>query len=855
MQSGLPSLCITLNGTTLDYINSHSKDDKYSGNSLLLTDENGDISLVQEGTVQIKGRGNTTWDSATKRGYQIKFDKKQKVLGMAKAKKWILLASAFDDSMARNMTAFYSAAAMDMEYVTEYRYVDLWVDGDYQGTYMLGEKAEIGDNRLNLTDPLGILVERDGFFYAQEDAWFKDKYIGWVFAAKECVDEDTPGNLQKALDAFEANFDRFWQYVSSTPAASITYESLSRYIDVESFAKWYLVNEFDSNVESSSTSCYFYMDGPSDVIHMGPVWDFDSCMGNKKSYSAVDLMFFKTNNVMFRKLLQIPAFSNYLAGLLVRVDDAFAGQAAFVRETAEKISASADMNYLRWNYLGKDNQKSDLNPFAPTFSGAIDYLSNWLTQRYSFFSTKAEVTASLENNAVVVRINDGSKLSGVRAAAWTEDRGQDDLAWKNAGRNADGTFTLSYPVQSFASMGRVIIHVYSNRGYAGAATVEIPLPQITYSLSEDGKTITIAADGSGIFNTLHTAVWSSKNGQNDLVWYTLKKDADGNYTATVNLRNHGKSDTYYFHTYGIVGSREMFVSAKTENVVMDIPAPAITLEKNKSGTRLSVTLKNASDEKNVRFAVWGAENGQNDLKWYNATLQADGTWTYTVNLNSHRENGKLYVDCWAASGYLTGSTEELSFPETPEDKPVLTVTPAEDGTAILCSLTGAYRFDRVRFPAWTTAGGQDDLVWYEASSDGEGNWTYTIRTARHGGGEEYIVHCYGITDGVQKAVGGKTVNVPAPAVVKPSVTAAWSGNRILVSALNPSGYTNVRFAVWTSDYGQDDIRWYTAVKQADGSWTYSVNPSAHTPGTVLNFHAYGYLNGKDTFIAAIAMTK
>ncbi|MBR3276068.1 MAG: CotH kinase family protein [Eubacterium sp.] len=256
MQSELPSLYISLNGTTLSHINSNGKDEKYNGNSLILTDESGSINLEQDGTVQIKGRGNTTWDSAAKKGYQLKFDKKQKVLGMAKAKKWVLLANSFDDSMARNMTAFHAASSLDMEYVTEYRYVDLWVDGDYQGTYILGEKSEINENRLNLTDPTGVLMELDNFFYGQEDYWFLDAYLNYKFAVKECVDEDNPNSVLSGMDQFRDKLDRFWNYITNTDTSVITLESLGAYIDVESFARWYLVNEFASNVEAASTSCF-----------------------------------------------------------------------------------------------------------------------------------------------------------------------------------------------------------------------------------------------------------------------------------------------------------------------------------------------------------------------------------------------------------------------------------------------------------------------------------------------------------------------------------------------------------------------------------------------------------------------
>ena len=136
-QSSLPSLRLTLNGTTLEQVH-RDKNVKYPGNDLVVTD--GDD--VFTGTVEFKGRGNSTWREYAKKPYQIKFSKKTSVLGMPAAKKWILLANASDDSMIRTRLVYDAAEQMGFPYVTEYKYVDLWVDGEYLGVYLIGEKAE-----------------------------------------------------------------------------------------------------------------------------------------------------------------------------------------------------------------------------------------------------------------------------------------------------------------------------------------------------------------------------------------------------------------------------------------------------------------------------------------------------------------------------------------------------------------------------------------------------------------------------------------------------------------------------------------------------------------------------------------
>ena len=164
-QSSLPSLYIDLKNTTLDTIKA-DKNIKYPGNTVILDDSSGTSSFTN---VEIKGRGNTSWTSYDKKGYQIKFDKKTSLFGMGKAKKWVLLANSSDDSLLKNYIAFSLAQNLNSQYSIHCQYVDLWIGGEYQGNYLVTEKAEINSSRVNLQDEYGILAEWDDAFYKQED--------------------------------------------------------------------------------------------------------------------------------------------------------------------------------------------------------------------------------------------------------------------------------------------------------------------------------------------------------------------------------------------------------------------------------------------------------------------------------------------------------------------------------------------------------------------------------------------------------------------------------------------------------------------------------------------------------------
>ena len=272
MQSMLPSMQIELNGVTLDEVH-QDKDVKYDGTRVTVTDIANSKNNLYVEDATFKGRGNSSWACYEKKGYQLKFDKKTSVLGMAKAKKWVLLANASDDSMMRNQLAFHLADQLGMPYVPDSAYVDLWINGDYRGTYLVCEKVEIGSSRVDLKDPKGVLMEQDEAFYADEDIWIQNDGTGRHFVLKESVTEDDQSVIQEAVQEFDDALNEFMNYLSVTPDGDITLDALSQYINVDSFLQYYLVNEYILNRESVATSFYWYKDGDSDVLHLGPVWD------------------------------------------------------------------------------------------------------------------------------------------------------------------------------------------------------------------------------------------------------------------------------------------------------------------------------------------------------------------------------------------------------------------------------------------------------------------------------------------------------------------------------------------------------------------------------------------------------
>ena len=495
---------------------------------------------VFTGTVEFKGRGNSTWREYAKKPYQIKFSKKTSVLGMPAAKKWILLANASDDSMIRTRLVYDAAEQMGFPYVTEYKYVDLWVDGEYLGVYLIGEKAEIGKNRLNLQDPAGAMFERDNGFATDEDHYFFEGRLNSYFALKEIVEEDD-AHIAQAMSNFQTAMTRFTTALTSEGWENLSLDQLNAMIDVDSLARYYLMNEYVLNGESFFTSFFWYQDGASDVLHVGPLWDFDTCMGNKQEkvtdYNACD------TSVLMKKMLNIPAFYQRVQELYARYEPVLTGMAGQIDGRKAEIGVSADLNYLRWNTLGTANPKPGGMPFAPTYDEALDRVRTWLNGRAGAFTpaVRPQQLGYYFNTArtVMYLTYSAPQQTALRFAVWGEQDGQNDLHWYQA-KKQNGRWVAEVPLINHQETGTYMVHIYNQNGLPqglldhGTVVVDNLVqpekPALKAALSADGRYLNLTLTGGSDLAKVWFPTWSQKNGQDDLQWYEARKQADGSWT-------------------------------------------------------------------------------------------------------------------------------------------------------------------------------------------------------------------------------------------------------------------------------------------------------------------------------------
>ena len=856
-QSSLPSLRLTLNGTTLDQIH-QDKDVKYPGDDVLT------------GTVEIKGRGNSTWREYAKKPYQIKFSRKTSVLGMPAAKKWILLANASDDSMIRTRLVYDAAEQMDFPFVTEYQYVDLWIDGQYLGVYLLGEKAEIGKGRLNLQDPAGAMFELDNGFATDEDHYFFEGRLNSWFALKEIVEEDDE-HIQQAMTNFQTAMTRLTTALTSQGWENLSLSQLNEMIDVDSLARYYLMNEYVLNGESFFTSFFWYQDGASDVLHVGPLWDFDTCMGNKNEkvtdYNA------SSTSVLMKKMLNIPAFYQRVQELYARYKPVLTGMAGQVDGLRDEIGVSADLNYLRWNTLGAANPKPGGTPFAPTYDEALSRVRTWLTGRANAF-TPAVRPQQLgyyfnASRTVMYLTYSAPSQTSLRFAVWGEQDGQNDLHWYQA-KQQNGRWVAEVPLINHQETGTYMVHVYNQNGLPqglldhGTVVVDNLVqpekPALKAALSADGRYLNLTLTGGSGLTQVWFPTWSEKNGQDDLQWYEAKKQADGSWTYSVALSRHNTTGTYIIHAYG---NNKKNLVAHTTAHVEKIPGPEMKAALSADGRYLDVTLTGRGDLTQVWFPTWSQVNGQDDLRWHEAARQTDGSWTCRIALSDHSGTGVYFIHAYGNNkknlvAHTTVTVPQASQPSQPSQpeqpsQPVrsgMQAVLSADGRYLDVTLAGRSDLTKVWFPTWSAVNGQDDLRWYEATKQPDGSWTCRVPLANHKSAGGFFLHAYG--NNKKNLVAHTTASVSQ--VVSPQVwTRLHDGGRYMtVTLTGRSDLTKVWFPAWSAANGQDDLQWYQAVRQSNGDWTYTVNLSQHRDKGTYFIHVYG--NTRQNLVAHTTVT-
>ena len=212
------------------------------------------------------------WINVPLKPYRIKLDEKHKLLGLDKAKSWVLLANYRDVTDLMNTFVFEMGHWMGLDYTNHTRYVELFINGDYKGVYQLTEQVQQGSNRVNISDEKGILVTLDVDDGPAESPLAENNFWTTVFKMPMAVKYPEDEMLTTAVrDSIRDVFAEL-----ETAIKNRNYPVVDSLMDIRSFIHYLQIQEFIYNVElSAPRSIFMYKDGDGKWF-MGPLWDFDA---------------------------------------------------------------------------------------------------------------------------------------------------------------------------------------------------------------------------------------------------------------------------------------------------------------------------------------------------------------------------------------------------------------------------------------------------------------------------------------------------------------------------------------------------------------------------------------------------
>ena len=353
--------------------------------------------------------------------------------------------------------------------------------------------------------------------------------------------------------------------------------------------------------------------------------------------------------------------------------------------------------------------------------------------------------------------------------------------------------------------------------------------------------------------TVSVPIWSETGGQDDLVWYTANRQANGTYTINVKAADHKNSTGLYnVHLYYVQNNGQMTgVGGTTTTVAIgkknQTPVSAdLTIAKSEKDGTFTITAKNLQGfdgYKEVKIPFWSHANGMKDIIWYTPTRQADGSYTVTAKASNHENaDGKyeaqvFYVDAQGQNKFV-----KKAFIDYTATKPAnavaadLTITKSEkDGTFTITAknLQGFDGYKEVKIPFWSHVNGMKDIIWYTPTRQADGSYTVTAKASDHENADGkyeaqvFYVDAKGQNKFVKKAFIDYTASKPSADL---TITKSEKDGTFTITAKNLQGfdgYKEVKIPFWSHANGMKDIIWYTPTRQADGSYTVTAKASDH----------------------------
>ena len=543
-----------------------------------------------------------------------------------------------------------------------------------------------------------------------------------------------------------------------------------------------------------------------------------------------------------------------------------------------------------WQFTATAN----LLPGKHVFDHSVDYTGRFTANASAGVdATQGALsgTISIVNNnptvgsfdVVISNVKAPNGVETVSVPIWSEINGQDDIIWYTANRQNNGTYTVNVKASAHKnSTGLYNVHLYyvqkdGQLTGVGGTTTQVFIgktpeqlkPKASFAIENNNAkagtfdaVITNISAPLGVKEVLVPS-WSLENGQDDLIWHKATKQTDGSYRVTIKASEHkGTKGNYRADAYIVdTSNNRHYIAEKVVAVDYARPSGVLTIENNNTAAgTFDAVVRNIvapTGLKEVLVPSWSLAGGQDDLIWHKATRQADGSYRVTIKATDHKNStGKYRADAYLVDDsnkrfYLTEKVVEVTQTR-PSASLFIENNNADLGTfdAVIRNIVAPNGVKEVLVPSWSLVNGQDDLVWHKASRQSDGSYRVTIKTSEHKNSlGNYRADVYIVDNANQRHYVTETIvdvkhNKPVGTIsVVNNNNDTGTFDVIISDVYSPKGVRTVQVPIWSEKDGQDDIRWYEATRQANGTYTVNVQATNHKNSTGLyNIHLYYILN-------------
>ena len=431
----------------------------------------------------------------------------------------------------------------------------------------------------------------------------------------------------------------------------------------------------------------------------------------------------------------------------------------------------------------------------------------------------------------------------VKIPFWSHANGMKDIIWYTPSRQADGSYTVTAKASDHENAdGKYEAQVFyvdakGQNKFVKKAFIDYTAPKpsadLTITKSESDGTFTITAknlQGFDSYKEVKIPFWSHANGIKDIIWYTPTRQADGSYTVTAKASDHENADGKYEAQvfYVDANGQNKFVKKAFIDYTAPKPSADLTITKSESDGTFTITAKNLQGfdgYKEVKIPFWSHANGMKDIIWYTPTRQADGSYTVTAKASDHEnadgqyEAQVFYVDAKGQNKFVKKAFIDFKNQSRPTASFLIQNNNKDAGTfdVIIKDVYSPKGVRTVQVPTWSDKDGQDDIRWYEAARQSNGDYKVSVKASDHKNSTgKYHIHLYYIqNDGSRVGVGSTTTEVEfrnAQTKTQTGIKNVNSGAGTYTVTVDqaPQGrrIKNIRVAAWSQAH-QENLFWYS----------------------------------------------